>query len=188
MATAPKRPDDELPRGIDVEAVLAWVKDRPGRFELHGGVVVAMAPERIVHARLKFAIQTALANGIVEADLPCRMLPDGVGVRASDRKWYQPDALVYCATEALDDDLFIADPIIVVEVSSPSTSSIDEQQKLAGYFTLPSVQHDLIVYADGPLVHHQRQADGTILTRLLPGGPLRLDPPGIEIDVASLFD
>lgn len=188
MATAPKRPDDELPRGIDVEAFLAWVKDQPGRYELHGGVVIAMAPERIEHAATKFAVARSLYAAIQTEKLPCHVLPDGVAVHVSDRKWYEPDALVYCGPKAPRGEVKIEAPLIVVEVSSPSTSNLDEQQKLVGYFSLPSLHHYLIVYPEKPLLHHQRQADGTILTRIVSAGPLRLDPPGIEIDVASLFD
>lgn len=189
MATAPKRPDDELPRGIDVEAFLAWVKDRPGRFELHSGVVVAMAPERLDHVDVKTNMQLALREGIKKASLDCRAVGDGVAVHVSDTKWYQPDALVYCGPKASGDATWIENPSITVEVLSPSTTHIDEGAKLIGYFSVPSVHHYLIVDPAGPpLVHHQRQSDGSILARIIGGGVLKLDPPGIEIDVASLFD
>ena len=53
----------------------------------------------------------------------------------------------------------------MVEVASPSTRKIDASLKLTGYFSLPSVQHYLIVDPDGPpVIHHRRQGDGTILT------------------------
>lgn len=187
MATAPKRPDDELPRGIDVEAFLAWAKDRPGRYELHDGTVIAMAPERLEHVDVKTNTQVALREGIKKAGLECRAVGDGIAVHVNDRKWYQPDALVYCGARAPRDATRIDNPLIVVEVSSPSTSNIDEQNKLVGYFSVPSVEHYLIVYPDKPLLHHQRQSDGTILTRIMSSGILRLDPPGIELDVADLF-
>ena len=38
------------------------------------------------------------------------------------------------------------DPVVIVEVLSPSTSRIDENDKLASYRTLPSV--DTIVFVD----------------------------------------
>jgi hypothetical protein len=39
-----------------------------------------------------------------------------------------------------------------------------------------------------PLIYPKRQDDGTILTRLVGEGALRLDPPGLEIEVAPLFE
>jgi Uma2 family endonuclease len=120
--------------------------------------------------------------------LPCHMVPDGVAVHVSDRKWYEPDAQVYCGPKANDEAIKIDNPIIIVEVVSPSSTRLDKSEKLIGYFAVESVQHYLIVLIDpARIIHHQRQSDGNILTRLISTGPLRLDPPGIEIDVAKLF-
>ncbi|MDX2290140.1 MAG: Uma2 family endonuclease [Hyphomicrobiaceae bacterium] len=186
MGSVAKRYDSGLPTGLDVDAFLAWVNNRPGRYELHDGAVFAMAPERLWHARMKYKVQRALDEGIEKAGLEGRMVPDGVAVHVSTSKWYEPDAMVYCGPEAPSDNLNILDPIILVEVASPSTERLDETFKLTGYFSVPSVQHYLIIYPEGPLVHHQRQGDGTLLTRLVSSGPIRLDPPGIALDT-SLF-
>jgi Uma2 family endonuclease len=73
-------------------------------------------------------------------------------------------------------------------VLSPSTRHIDAQIKLAGYFRLPSVMHYLVIDPDKPLVlHHARNADGTILTRIVSDGVIGLDPPGIKIAVADFY-
>jgi hypothetical protein len=50
------------------------------------------------------------------------------------------------------------------------------------------VHHYLIVEPDGPpLLHHRRQADGTILTTTVHDGALPLGPPGIEVAVGEIF-
>lgn len=189
MATAPKRPDDELPRGMDVEAFLAWAEQRRGRYELHDGYVIALAPERLGHVEVKSNVFVALRNAIKLAGLDCRAVADGIAVHVSETKWYQPDALVYCGGRAERGTRQIGNPMIVVEVTSPSTADLDGQIKLVGYMTLPSVHHYLIVHSDGPpLVHYQRQSADEFLARIVGGGVLRLDPPGIEIDVTELFD
>ncbi len=187
MGSVAKRYESGLPTGLDVDAFLAWVKNRPGRYELHDGAIFAMAPERLWHARTKYKVQRALDEGISKAGLGYQMVPDGVAVHVSASKWYEPDAMVYCGPEAPPDDLNILDPVVLVEVASPSTERLDETVKLAGYFSVPSVQQYLIVYPEGPLVHHQRQGDGTILTRLISSGPIRHDPPGIEIDTSPFM-
>ena len=44
------------PSRFTADAFLAWAVEQPrGRYELVGGEVVAMAPERVGHARLKLA-------------------------------------------------------------------------------------------------------------------------------------
>lgn len=188
MATTVRKSADDLPSGLTVAEFLEWVDGRAGAYELHDGAVVAMAPERVGHASVKGKVFRALGDAIDRAKLPCSGLPDGVGVKVSERKWYQPDALVYCGPPAPPDDIFIAAPVIVVEVGSPSTMHIDEFDKLIGYFSLPSVQHYLIISPLGPpVVHHQRQSDDTILTRIVSSGTIRLDPPGLELDVERCF-
>jgi Uma2 family endonuclease len=173
---------------MTVDEFLAWAEGQPGRWELYHGVPYAMAPERARHGKVKFAVQSALVNGIRKAGLPCHMLPDGATVRVSEDTAHEPDALVYCGPELPGDAIEVPNPVIVVEVASPSTRKIDASLKLAGYFRLPSVHHYLIVDPDKPpLIHHQLQTDGTILTRLVGEGSLRLDPPGIEVVVGEVF-
>ena len=74
-----------------------WAAEQEsGRFELSGGVVVAMAPERVSHTRAKGNAFIALHNAIGARGLPCEALPDGASIRVNDRTVYEPDALVRC--------------------------------------------------------------------------------------------
>jgi Uma2 family endonuclease len=173
---------------MTVDQFFTWAETQPGRWELYRGVPYAMAPEQTGHGKVKFKVQTALQQAIRNAGLPCHMLPDGATVRVSDYAAHEPDALVYCGPELPNNAIEVPNPIILVEVASPSTRKIDASLKLTGYFRLPSVHHYLIIDPDGPpVVHHARQGDGTILTRIIADGTLSLDPPGIEIAVADIF-
>ncbi len=173
---------------MNVDEFLAWAEAQPGRYELFRGSIYAMTPERAVHAEVKLAVQTALAEAIRGRKIPCRVLPDGMTVRIDDSTAHEPDALVYCGPRLAPSAIEVPNPVIVVEVLSPSTRHIDAQIKLAGYFRLPSVMHYLVVDPDKPLVlHHARNGDGTILTRIVNEGAINLDPPGIEIAVADFY-
>jgi Uma2 family endonuclease len=175
-------------RRMTVDEFLAWAEGQDGRWELHNGVPYAMSPERSRHAEVKFAVQLALLRGIRKAGLQCHMLPDGVGVRVSQHILYEPDALVYCGPKLPGDAFELADPVIVVEVASPSTRRLDASVKLSGYFSVPSLHHYLIVDPEGPpVIHHGRQAEGPILTSLVHEGTLSLSPPGIGLVVAEMF-
>ena len=173
---------------MTVDEYLAWAEDQEGRFELYAGTVYAMTPERAEHAKAKFAVQTALAAGIERAQLPCHMLPDGMTVRIDGETAHEPDALVYCGPELSASAIEVPNPIIVVEVLSPTTRHIDAAIKLTGYFRVASVQHYLIVdLGRRTLIHHRRDQGDAIATRLVGQGVLRLDPPGIELTVANIF-
>jgi Uma2 family endonuclease len=160
-------------RRMTVDEFLVWAEGQEGRWELYNGVPYAMSPERTRHIKVKFAIQLALLRGIQKAGLSCHMLADGAGVRISQYVLHEPDALVYCGAELPDDAVEVPNPVVVVEVASPSTRRLDTSLKLGGYFSLPSVHHYLVVDPEGPpVVHHGRQPDGAILTSIVHEGTL----------------
>ena len=172
---------------MDVDAFLVWVEGRDGRWELRDGRPVMMAPERAIHALTKYAAQELLKAGIERAGLTCRMFPDGMTVRVHSRTAFEPDALVVCPSPPLD-LIEIPNPIVVVEVLSPSTAGDDHGPKLDGYFALPSVEHYLILDPDRRvMIWHKRGQAGAIETRILRDGLIRLDPPGLEAEVEGFF-
>jgi Uma2 family endonuclease len=174
---------------MTADAFIAWASAQPaGRYELAGGEVVAMAPERAGHTRAKLAAAIALRAAIGARGIDCEAMVDGMVVRIDEATVYEPDALVRCGPRLPDDATEIADPIIVVEVISPSRRGIDSGAKLMGYFRIPSVLHYLVLDTEArAVVHHRRSDRGGIETRILREGGLALDPPGIEIGLADLF-
>jgi Uma2 family endonuclease len=173
---------------LTADEYLDWADEHPGRYELVGGLVVAMAAEQVAHARAKLTAVNALAAGIAARGLPCEAMPDGVGVRVDDLTLYEPDALVRCGERTPGDAKTVSDPVVVVEVVSPSSRSVDTGIKLAGYFRLPSVRHYLVINIDARTVtHHRRDDAGGIATRIHRDGALHLDPPDLALDVANLF-
>ena len=179
-----------LPRPLRMTAdeFIPWAMEQEGRFELASGEVVAMAPERVAHARAKFAVARALRDAVRGADLPCEVFTDGMAVRVDEGTVYEPDATVRCGEPLDGDAVEFSDPVVVVEVLSPSTRARDAGAKLADYFRLPSMRHYLILRTDTrSAIHHARGEDGAIATTILTEGALRLDPPGIAITLEAVF-
>ena len=175
---------DPVLKRMTSDEFIAWAIDQPTRqrYELVAGQVVAMAPERAAHARAKGWLFRQLSDAVERAGLPCEVYPDGMAVTVDADTTYEPDALVRCGPPLPPDATRVTDPIIVVEVVSPSSRARDTSLKLEEYFRLPSVRHYLVVKADnGAIIHYQRMNDGTILTRIIRDGPLDLDPPGITV-------
>ena len=182
MASAPLK-------RMTVDELLAWAETQPGRrFELVRGQPVAMSPERARHANAKHAAARALEKGIERAKLPCHVFPDGMTVRVDDTTAFEPDAMVYCGPRIDDDTMVVTNPIIIVEVLSPTSEKYDSSAKLAGYFQVPSVRHYLIVDPLGRLIiHHGRQDDATIITRIHTDGAIDLTPPGLSLALVDVF-
>lgn len=180
----------DQPRRTDFTAdeFFAWAEDRPGRFELVGGQVVAMAPERLAHGRAKLDVAIALRTALAAGGAGCEAVMDSVAVRVDGHTVYVPDAFVRCGPRAPGDAVEISDPVIVVEVISPSSRGTDTGAKLAGYFLLPSVRHYLVVDTQSRTVlHHRRDDAGAITVRILHEGSIDLDPPGIRVAVPDFF-
>jgi Uma2 family endonuclease len=173
---------------MTVDEFLSWAEGREGRWELHDGAPVMMAPERAVHGRVKFSAAIGLRDAVLAAHLPCEVFTDGMAIRIDARTAYESDASVVCGPQAAPDAIEIDNPVIVVEVLSPSTAGIDHGRKLSGYFSLVSVQHYLILDPDRRVVtHHKRGSGDAIETRVLTDGVARLDPTGFEVAVEALF-
>jgi Uma2 family endonuclease len=172
------------PTHMTADEFIAWTMGQPEgrRYELVAGEVVAMAPERAAHGRMKGRIYESLVQAIRAAGLACEAFPDGMAVQVDADTIYEPDALVRCGVPLDDNAIKVLDPVIVVEVVSPSSRARDSGSKLEDYFRLLSVRHYLIVKTENhAVIHHERDATGAITTRILRDGPILLDPPGIEL-------
>lgn len=180
----------EKPLRMDADTFIEWAMHQPEgqRYEPHAGEVVAMAPERIVRAEAKAAVWSALRDAIRVAGLDCRAFPDGVSVRIDDATTYEPDASVRCGPCLPGKAIEFDDPVIVVEVVSPSSRACSAGATLKAYFRLPRVRHYLIVAIDPPaVIHHARESETAIRTRIVREGEIALDPPGLAIAVDAIF-
>jgi Uma2 family endonuclease len=158
-----------------------------GRYERVDGHIIAMSPERVGHVRVKARVFQALERALQTAGVECEALADGVTVETGEND-FEPDAVVNCGPPIDDDAINAPNPVIIVEVLSPSTISTDTGGKLIGYFQVPSVVHYLIVHpAKRSVIHHRRGPTGEIATRILVSGAIQLDPPGIAVAVEDFY-
>jgi Uma2 family endonuclease len=184
MTAIPKR------ETMSAEAFLEWAEAQDsGRYQLIGGEIVAMAPECARHVLVKRAIANALDAAIAQAKLPCRAFVDGLGVKIDDATVFEPDALVNCGPPIRGSSLIAPNPVIVVEVVSPTSLRRDTALKFTNYFRHPAVQHYLIaVMENRTLIQHSRDEGDMLKSRIARmGDRLTLDPPGIEVAVSDLF-
>lgn len=167
------------------EQFIAWAMEQPEteHYELYRGEVVPMAPEREMHAYTKSLIGRRLGNAIEQGGLPCTVYIDDFVVRVNGDTSFEPDVVVLCGMRPDPNALWIDDPVILVEVLSPSTKGIDKSRKFAAYMELPSVRHYLIVDVEKrTVIHHRRDDAGAMTTRILGETAIALDPPGLVLD------
>jgi Uma2 family endonuclease len=178
-----------LPQKISIEQFLVWAEQQSeGRYELVGGKVVMMAPERVGHVRAKGRVYAALTRAMGAAKIVGEVFTDGVGIRTGGEFLREPDASVQLG-DAVDPDVMILDsPCIVVEVLSPSSVATDTVDKLEEYFSVPSIRHYLIVNnAKRSVTHHSLSDDASIKTVIYHDGTIDFLPFGFSVDVVEFF-
>ena len=75
--------------------------------------------------------------------------------------YFYPDVVVVCEEPRFEDDIFdtLLNPIILVEVLSPSTAVYNRREKFAHYRQLTSLQEYILVSEDKVLVEHYRRQE-----------------------------
>lgn len=122
------------------------------RHEFFDGEIYGMAGGSPDHAALAATMLRLLGNSLPPE---CQAFSSDlrVHVEATGLTTY-PDATVVCGkTERADADRFaVTNPLVLVEVTSPSTESYDRGEKLAHYKSIASVKAIVIVAHDKPSV------------------------------------
>src|SRR5208337_3162725 len=152
-----------VPARMTLTEFLSWdPADPAGRaWQLIDGEPVAMAPASETHAALQGEIGRRIGNHLIDGGGPCRLLSQpGIVPRVrANRNFRIPDFGVTCAPPALG--LMAADPILLIEVLSPSNEA-ETRANIWAYTTIPSVREILAVNStriEAELL--RRNADGS---------------------------
>lgn len=181
----------DLPiRAISEDEFLAWDEARgiTARVEFHGGQVYTMQQETLRHNFAKASI-FAQFLGQLGFGGTCYPIADGMRVRTPAGSRYEPDASIRCGDRLGGEISEIDDPVVVVEVLSPSNSRIAMIVKQENYFSCKSLVHFLQVDPKERLFFHtvRGPAPDRYLTTVLRGGTLALDPPGVTLDLDAVL-
>lgn len=179
---------DAAIRRMTLDEFLRWDDGTDTRYELIGGFPVAMAPmlevHRILAMRLGSRVDAALARR-----RPCNAQTEA-GVIRPDRadSFFVADLAVTC-TPSEAGRQFAADPILIVEILSPSKERHDRRVKLPVYQQIGSVQEILLIAADEVYAElHSRQGDLWVIRIIPAGGSIQLASVGIEVSLSELYE
>ena len=165
----------------------AWHERQPETWEFIDGALRLMAPGSKAHTLIKTNVARLLGNALDRTG--CRALVDGAIVEVHGSSLI-PDIVVTC-TDLDFSTPRVDEPVIIVEILSPSNEQDDTGRKLALYLEIPTLRHYVVIHQDRrQIVHHERRDDlgGAFLTTIAPPDPLRLDPPGIDLAFDAVYD
>lgn len=123
------------------------------KHEFLDGQIYAMAGGTPEHGAMAVRVGAALLSQL--GDRPCNVYSSDVRIRvaATGLDTY-PDLSVVCGQEVRDssDPNALTNPIVLVEVLSPSTEDYDRGEKLEHYKQIPSLREVMLVAHDQVLV------------------------------------
>ncbi len=158
-------------------------------WELVTGRIVAMTNPTEAHEQIAGNIGAPLKLAMDAKG--CRAFQGGMRVQRSDRSGAvdkpRPDIVVRCGP--FRGRTYITDPLVVVEVLSPSTIDTDRGDKLRFYKSLPTLRHIALVYQDQIRVEHYRKTDeGWRMEALTqPRDRLRFEAVGFELALDRVY-
>jgi Uma2 family endonuclease len=151
----------------------------------------AMAGARRVHNLVAGNTEDQLRHQLRQG--PCEVYQSDMQVQVSVTGMYTyPDVVVACGPEFVDEQQYtLLNPVLIVEVLSPSTELFDRGDKFKHYRTIPSLREYLLVASEHIEVELRRlQPDGEWTLRFADRieDVVELQSIGCRLALADLYE
>ena len=174
---------------MTVEQFLDWDSGDDRRYELVNGIPVAMASPSWAHQIIAANFTRRFSEALDERP-PCHALVEApIGLADRDDICHVADIAVVCKPHERGQKS-PPEPVLVVEILSPSTENHDRRVKVPDYRAIPTVQEIVLVDQNHYYCEvHRRQEDGRWLTDLVrfPDARLRLESIGLDQPLAAFY-
>ena len=176
---------------------LAFERKATTKHEYLNGQIVAMSGASFAHNFITVNIATSLNVQLMEGE--CRVATSDMRVKVTEiDSYFYPDVVVVCGEPRAEDDTFdtLLNPVLIVEVLSPSTEGYDRGEKFDHYQQIVSLKDYILISQDEVRVEHycrqesewlQSEFQGLedVLSLLSIGCELRLSDIYRRVEVAS---
>jgi len=171
---------------LDLDTYLVGERDAAFRSEYVDRQAYAMVGSNELHntvaGELFAAIHHVLPND-------CRVWQSDMKVKIEHRTKqfvYYPDIMAACG-ENPDDPYFRTNPILIVEVLSPSTKRVDLNEKLDNYTQIPSLLEYVVLSQDTPHLRIFRRQESWEPECFHASDGFTLESVGLEMPVADVY-
>ena len=156
------------------------------KHEYVAGEVYALSGATQRHNRIAMNIAGQL--WAAARDSGCTVYGSDMRLRLGNDAVYYPDVQVDC-DPADNEPLFTTNPCVVVEVLSPSTSSIDLREKLLLYKRIESLRAYIIVFQDQCRVlrHYRAEHDAWFVALHGADSKVPFPCPEVELTLAEIY-
>ena len=140
------------------EEYIALERKAHFKSEYFNGHIIAMSGASFTHSLIVSNISGELH--VQFKGRGCSVHTNDMRVRPSlPESYFYPDVVVVCGEPEFEDDVFdtLLNPILIVEVLSPSTERRDRGEKFTRYKHIASLQEYVLVSQDKVSVEHHRR-------------------------------
>jgi Uma2 family endonuclease len=170
---------------MSLDEFLAWERDQPERYEYARGVITMMTGGSAAHVTIAMNLAFALRQAL--RGTGCRPFGSDMRIIANHTVRY-PDISVVCR-HVDDRENNIPDPILIMEVISPTTEREDRGRKKFDYFATPSIQQYAIIEQDARRVDLYTRTDTSWTDEIVEGDAvLKLSSIGVEISLDTVYE
>src|SRR5882672_3529131 len=170
---------------MTLDEFLAWEREQPERHEFDGFIVTAMTGASLAHVTITMNLATTLRQML--RGTGCRPFASDAKVIAAGSVRYPDIAVTRHPVDGRDD--VVPDPVVIMEVISPSTERVDRRRKKLEYFATPSIRQYAIVEQDERLVDlYTRIETGWINEIIADKGVLNLSSIRVEISLDAIYE
>ncbi len=159
------------------------------RHEYVDGEVFAMAGASEEHNLIVTNIIALLRPHL--RGTPCRTFASDMKVKVKVQKadiFYYPDVLVTCDPND-NQRYFKTSPILIVEVLSNSTQTIDKREKRINYQNIKSLQEYVLISQDEIKVEvYRKDTQGNWFMQVFDKDELRLDSINLTLKMADIYE
>jgi Uma2 family endonuclease len=142
---------------LSLSQFMDWEAEQEGRHEFHRGEVFAMVGGRRGHSRIIANLVRHLGNHL--DGTPCQVFSEGMKVQIGDDTILYPDVFVTCDQRFRFDEQVITEPVLVIEVLSPTTQGYDRSAKFAFYRRVRTLREYALIDPDSRRVEVFRPAE-----------------------------
>ena len=167
-----------------LDEFLAWEERQEARYEFDGFGPVQMPDVTEVHNALCIRLIALLHKAL--RGTPCRVRGPTMKILADGHIRY-PDAFVTCGRTHRDSTV-AAEPVVVFEVLSRSTSRTDRILKLREYGATPSIRRYVILEQNAVAATVLTRVEGAWNTTVLTGDDLLAMPEiGVTLTLSDVY-
>ncbi len=170
---------------ISVKDYLAGERTSEIRHEYVDGAVFTMAGASMNHNRISANLVRHLGNHL--SGTSCEVFNSDMMLKTTEGRYRYPDVVVSCNSGS-ENEHFLDNAVLLVEVISQSTRKLDKEVKRLEYLQLPSLLEYVLIEQDFVEVEVLRRSDGWQPSYYYLGDEVWLESADLRMPVTDVYE